>query len=247
MKPLPLRLRTTSFFLLLALATLASGCVYIRLLQFKNQLADFEKHFSADSTDGIRINCKDPLLLGEDLRWLGAEPESILHRPLGDLWTIRWTKELPRGSVETGVYDIEVQAELAEKKLKSIHIPERYFAFVSKDLFLSALRSAGHAKIDRLSRQAVMDTSALGPDNSPPPIDLGSIEKMLGLPTERTDEQGSIRYRYVFRPRTPAGSGKPIEVIFLFNPKSGNLRRLVGKLPKGTLNFDFADSSELKK
>ena len=191
--------------------------------------------------------CKDPILLGDDLRWLGAEPETIRRGGSAEHWCVRWVKELPRGATESGIYDIELDADLFERKLRSVHIPERYFAFVPKELFLNALRSAGHAKIDRQSRKAVMDTTGDGADPTPPPIDLDSIEKMLGLPTERIVDPTVIRFRYVFRPQTPSGLGRPIEVTFHFGAKSGVLRRLVGKLPKGTLDFEFPDSTALKQ
>lgn len=246
MKPTPPRVRIVFSLLLLTFASLASGCVYLRLLQFKNQLADFEKHFSTDLTEGFRVNFKDPVLLGDDLRWLGAEPETIRRTPPAEQWTIRWVKELPPGIKESGVYDIELQADLRERKLQSLYIPERYFAFVSKDLFLNALRSAGHAKIDRQSRQATLDTSA-ETDTAPPPVNLSSIENMLGVPTTRTDDGIISSYRYVFRSKALSGAGKSIDVTFLFDLKSGNLRRLVGKLPRGTLNFEFADPAASKK
>lgn len=246
MKPTLPRVRTPFLLLLLVAASLTSGCVYLRLLQFKNQLADFEKHFSTDLSDGFRVNFKDPVLLGEDLRWLGAEPETIRRTPPAEQWTIRWEKEVPPGTQESGVYDVEIQADLRERRLRSLYIPERYFAFVSKDLFLNALRSAGHAKIDRQNRQAVLDTST-ETDTTPPPVNLSSIEKMLGVPTQLTRDATTTSYRYVFRPKVPSGGGKAIEVTFLFDLNSGNLHRLVGKLPRGTLNFEFADPAVPKK
>lgn len=246
MKPPTFWLRNSFLLLLLIAATFASGCVYLRLLQFKNQLADFEKHFAADLSDGFRINCKDPVLMGEDLRWLGAEPETIKKVPGGESWTVRWVKELPRGVTENGIYDVELHADLVERRLQSVYIPERYFAFVPKTLFLDALRSAGHAKIDRQSHQAVMKTSDDTADASSP-VELNSVQKMLGVPTELIADSSLSRYRYVFRPQCPTGTGKSVEVTFIFNTKSGNLVRLIGKLPKGTLDFEFPEPAVTKK
>lgn len=246
MKPRAPRLPTLFFILLLGAATLTSGCVYLRLLQLKNQLADFDKNFSADTTAGLRINFKAPVLFGDDLRWLGAEPETVRKTEETEAWIIRWVKELPPTVKEEGVYDVIVEADLHERRVHSVLIPERYFAYVPKDLFVGALRSAGHAKIDRQSRQAVMDT---GNELTArfQPADISSIEKMLGVPTQRTAEADLVRYRYIFRPQTQGPPGKPVEVTFVFDSKTGLLRRLVGKLPKGTLSFDFAKPTAEKK
>lgn len=239
--------RTTCFLLLFAFATFASGCVYLRLLQFKNQLADFEKNFSADLSRGFQVICKNPLLLGDDLRWLGAEPETVLRAGRVEHWRIRWVKDVPPEVSEDGAFDIELRADFLNKELESIQIPERYFAFVPKQLFLNTLRSAGRAKIDRQGRQATMDTAGEGSEKAPPPLDLTGIEKMLGIPTQRTTEPAGIRYNYIFRPQTPSGPGKPIEVTFLFGGKKQNLRRIVSKLPKGTLTFEFLPPVEKKE
>lgn len=31
------------------------GCVYLRLLQIKNQLAEFDRYFDADTRDGLKL------------------------------------------------------------------------------------------------------------------------------------------------------------------------------------------------
>lgn len=245
MKPRPPRLQSLFILCLLAVSCLTSGCVYLRLLQLKNQLADFEKNFAYSSADGLRLIFKSPVLLGDDLRWLGAEPESIHKTDNNESWQIRWAKELPPGTKEEGVYDVVVNAEMTDHRLRSVQIPERYFAYVSKSLFVSALRSAGHAHIDRQSRQAVMNTPPDEP-GAVGPVDRPSIQKMLGLPTQLINEPQACRYRYVFRPQTSGAPGKPVEVTFVFDPTSGMLRKLIGKLPKGTLSFDFSGTESAK-
>lgn len=222
---------------LLAIALFSSGCVYLRLLQLKNQLAEFEKHFTIDTASGVQVTCRHPVLYDDDLRWLGIEPQSITRKADGEHWHVRWVKDPPEGVTESAVYDVELEAELRDRRLKSARIPERYFEFVSKDLFVSMLRSTGSARIEREKRRAEVRTggSASAPANRPK---LAAIESMLGLPTERTVADGVVRCLYRYRPLTTRGGrGKPIEVTFVFDQTNGDLRRLIGKLPKGTLNF----------
>ena len=59
------------------LGRLLAGCVYLRLLAFKRQLADFDRHFPLRTDDGLRLGCLTPVLLPEDFRWLGLTPETV--------------------------------------------------------------------------------------------------------------------------------------------------------------------------
>lgn len=221
---------------LVAAALLLSGCVYLRLLTLKNQLGSFEKNFAIESTDGILLICKDPVLLGDDLRWLGVEPKSIKKAADAETWHARWVKEPPAGVKEAVEYDVELFARLADRRVQSVQIPERYFEFFSKQLFLNLLRSTGAAQIDRDSRKAEVKTAET-PETKATRPQFADIRKMLGAATEQTEENGQIRCMYRYRPDSPNGKGKPIEVTFGFDAASGELRRLTGKLPKGTVSF----------
>jgi hypothetical protein len=178
-----------------AFAFLLGGCVYVRLLQLKNQLAEADKHFQMDATNGVRIDCLHPILLGDDVRWLGIEPETIGGTPEAEIWRVRWIKETPPDVTETTIYDVELAAAFTKKKLSQVYIPEKYFAFFPKDLFVNLLRSTGTAKIDRTSRQA--DVNA-GTDPEKPAIPMpkiSEIEGMLGVPTEKKVGKSEITDR----------------------------------------------------
>jgi hypothetical protein len=69
--------RRAAAFGLAALGLLLGGCVYLRLLAFKRQLADFDRHFTLQTDDGLRLGCLTPVLLPEDFRWLGLTPETV--------------------------------------------------------------------------------------------------------------------------------------------------------------------------
>ncbi|HEU5078409.1 MAG TPA: hypothetical protein VFT72_04315 [Opitutaceae bacterium] len=229
--------------LLIAVALLAGGCVYLRLLELRNQLADFDKNFAVNTADGIHLIFRHPMLLGDDLRWLGAEPQEIQQR--GDdeeSWHVRWVKQTKPGVEESSEHDVELFAELRDHELQSLRIPERYFEFFPKSLFVDLLRSTGKAHINKESRQAEVSTAdEVSTNNQPIAVpELDSIEKLLGEPTDKTTgPSGLVRYRYRYQAQIPSGKGKFIEATFFFDPASGQLRRLIGKLPKGTMSFNF--------
>jgi hypothetical protein len=225
---------------LLSLAALfAGGCVYLRLLQLKGQLADFDKHFALKTEKGLEIHCLDPVLLGEDLRWLGAEPEKIQKSSNVETWHIRWVKDAPPGAVEAQIHDVDLYADLRDHQVVGLRIPEHYFEVFPKNLLINLLRSTGKAHIDKQTHQAQIDTTAAEAAAGITTPDLPSVEQLLGRPTEIRSDPNSLRYKYRYRAQTPNGPGKVIEVVFVFDTKSKLLRHLVGKLPKGTLNFDF--------
>lgn|GEM_PF-867649 len=226
-------------FLLAALVLCLGGCVYFRLLQLKNQLGNFDENFAAVTTDGVTIVCLHPLLLSDDLRFLGIDPKTIKTNGQTTRWHVRWLKDEPPQAEAEALHDVELFMDLKDDKLQSLHIPERYFEFFPKDLFVDLLRSTGQASIDKLSHRAevhagqeMQETMAVLPA-------LSSVEKLLGLPTEKKRDGELIRYRYRYRTETPTGRGKAIEMIFSFDQKTGNLRKLVGKLPKGTMSYEF--------
>ena len=240
LRPQPAPLRRLIALLLIACVATFSGCVYLRLLDLKKQFSRFDEHFKTDITDGLRIDCLEPLLQVGDARWLGIFPETITTEGDTEDWRVRWVKEPPPGAPETAVYDVELSARFVDGRLSRVGIPERYFAFCSKELFVNLLRSTGEARIDRGSRSAEVDNKrpATGPEPVLPTI--ASIDGMLGRPTEFTKKDGLTLYRYRYKPMTPEKKARSLEVSFVFNDGTGVLQTLTAKLPTGTIHFRVA-------
>lgn len=223
---------------LLGLALVFSGCVYLRLLELKKQFARFETFFKTDTTDGVRIECLKPLLLASDVRWLGIFPESITAGPEEtENWKVRWVKEAPPGPPEATVHDVELHARFTGGRLSHVSIPERYFEFFPKELFVNLLRSTGGARIDRSARSAEVENTA--PPDAPeiPYPTRESIDGMLGRPTEQSSAEGLDVFRYRYHTVTTEKDAEPIEVTFSFGSTDGRLRTLRAKLPTGTINY----------
>jgi hypothetical protein len=91
---------------LAAAALLVSGCVYLRLLQLKRQLADFDANFTVQTAAGLRLNCLHPVVLADDLRFLGFFPASVRKLGTAEQWTIRWLKQPPPGAPQKPKYEI---------------------------------------------------------------------------------------------------------------------------------------------
>lgn len=218
---------------LLALGLLLGGCVYLRLLEVKHQFAAFDRNFAVQTADGVRITCLHPVLLSDDVRWIGLVPEKTKSTGRAQLWQVRWVKQLPPGVHDTGEFDIQIELTFVEDKLTRVAIPERYFALMPKAFLLDLLRSLGGAAVDRNQRSIEATLAGARPD-------LPKIEKLLGRPTARNTRgaQTLMRYRYV-----PVGPGASQAAVFdmslYFNTASGALLRWQGRTPVGNIGFNF--------
>ncbi|HVU34520.1 MAG TPA: hypothetical protein VHE61_13885 [Opitutaceae bacterium] len=213
---------------------LLAGCVYLRLIQLKHQLADFDHNFTVDTSDGVRITCQHPLLLTGDVRWLGVTPEKIRRIGHAEEWEVRWVKQLPPSVHEAGAYDIVVRFVFADDKLTRVSIPQRYFALMPKKFLLDLLRSLGGARVNKENRSVEAQLAGARPD-------LPGIEKLLGRPTAESSKPGQTirRYRYV-----PAGSRRlaraaVFDLNVTFDDATGKMLRWEGKTPVGNIGFNF--------
>lgn len=230
--------------LLVALALVFSGCVYLRLLDLKKQFARFDENFVLLPGDDFELRFLKPILTASDVRWLGAEPKTIRPWKEGEEWSIRWVKTSPPDVKEEFVYDMEFIARIADDHLVEAAIPKRYFAYFPKELFINLLRSTGAAKVNKTDRQAESQTET--PPETPLP-NLKSIGGMLGEPTQKsTNKSGQLVYLYLYRLDLPEPDSKPVEMTFLFDPASGDLRKLTAKLAHGTLKYDFTKPAPRK-
>lgn len=235
------KLRFVPLLLIGAACLLLTGCVYLRLLELKKQFSHFSENFTVPDSEDLTIHCLHPLLKPDDLRWIGAEPKTITPRENGEDWLIRWVKEPTPGVTEEHVYDMEITASFADGRVFETRIPKRYLAYVSKDLLLSMLRSTGSAKVNKEARNTEATTEAPSATAMP---NLNSIHGMMGEPTRKQKTQKQIQYFYRYRLDVEKSQTKPIEIVFMFDSVSGELRKFTANLPHGTLKYDFRPAKQ---
>jgi hypothetical protein len=227
---------------LCAMAVLLSGCVYLRLLQLKRQLADFDRNFALETTDGLRLRCLNPVLLSGDIRWLGFAPATVRKIGQAEQWHVRWVKQLPTGATEQGEYEIAFDLTFADNRLTTLSIPETYFALLPKDVFVASLKSLAGAKVDQKQR-TVESNVPLAQLLAPSLPNRGGITELLGQPTWITRENDLPTWRYRFLSSAPNGAGGEFDIRLSFDPTSGLLRKLHGRTPVGNLKMDFSPAS----
>ncbi len=225
--------------LLATCCLLLSGCVYLRLLEFKQQLADFDKFFTLKTDDGLRLACLTPVLLDEDFRWLGLTPATVKTLGQSERWRIRWVKQLPPGAKESDAHDIEMELIFTDGKFTRLFLPERYFAFVPKPFFTGLLRSLGKAGVDKSRRLAEVNFTPEERALLTTRVVATSLAMLLGTPSEKTVMTTHTTLRYRYTPIPPESKNGVIDMTFTFETATGQLQRLNGRSPVGQIAFNF--------
>lgn len=226
-------------FGLACLALLLSGCVYLRLLELKKQLGDFDRFFVLQTSDGVGIVCQDPVLTPSDVRWIGLRPEQTKRLGQAEQWQVRWVKQLPLGIAEPGQFDIIVDLGFANNRLNRITIPERYFAVMPKEFLVGVIKSLGRGRIDKSEKKIEASVSAAEVAAARPK--LPSIDKLLGRPSEERVEGDNTVLRYRYIPATKESKAGVFDMHLTFQTVTGELLRWQGRTPIGNISFNFAN------
>ena len=220
-------------------ALLLGGCIYLRLLVLKHQLADFDRNFALTTQEGLRFTCLNPVLLSADLRWLGIVPEKTSRQGQNEQWHIHWVKEISSDTTapEPAAHDLELEVDFTENKFTGFFVAERYFAFIPKPFFVGVLRGLGNARIDRENRSVNAVIASSNPHAGRRPT-LAALVALLGQPTERHQEGMVTRLRYRYLPPTPGTNNGDFDLLFTFDT-AGELQRLEGRSPVGKIALSF--------
>ncbi len=228
------------------LSLLLGGCVYLRLLEVKQQLGKFDQFFGLQTQDGLALICHTPVLRTADVRWIGLSPETTRKLGQAEHWQVRWVKQLPDGVTEKVAFDIVLELGFAADKLTRVAIPERYFAVMPKPFLIGVIKSVGKGRIDKSSKR--IDSTVSAAEISAARPKLPAIDKLLGVPSEEREEGANtvVRYRYV--PATKESRAGVFDMHLTFDTKSGELLKWQGFTPVGRIGFDFsADRNSGKK
>ena len=241
-RPRPWR---TPVLLAIALAGLMlGGCLYLRLLELKHQLASFDRYFETDLHDGIKITCKEPVLLDADLAFFKLVPESCAKIGVAARWHFRWVKINDVSGENPRNFEITADFIFVDHRLTRVILPERLFAFIPKQFFLTMVRAFGHAQVDKLKQTAAASAREdLGPRTAQ--MTQPDLKKLLGAPEETSSGRSGLLWHYRYRAASPDQNSGLIDVIFTLNPATRKVGRIQGRLFNATLDVEFPDSTPL--
>ena len=186
--------------MLVGLTALLTGCIWTRLLAFKNQLAQFDRYVEVEDRDGLTLHFKKPVLYSQDVLFM-MELEPTRRTTNGTAQSWFWTfRKIPSPTnAEPGDFDLTFSTTFTNRLLTGVTLSERFLASIPKPLLLGSLRSLGHADIDQKRRSATMrwvDHGAV--TNDWQSLNRGAVTQLLGAPYSVTtsNEISTCLYRY---------------------------------------------------
>lgn len=234
--------------MLVAMLTV-SGCVYLRLLEFKGQLGYFEENFEIDVTNGLSITFLDPVILEQDMWKIGLPPTLQDEDPGGVTWILVFDKLAGEDEPESFGREIRIDLRFVDDRLAGFAVGEELFAFIPKQAVLKTLSSLGELEISLTRRKARL-TVDRGPDQDFPLPNRAEIVGTLGpASSEESDEDARIlTYSYRLRPASPLSDrynpkkhGLPYNFLIEFDSKD-LISGITAEFPfMGSLTIDYEE------
>ena len=108
------------YVLLAALLLSLNGCVYLRLLELKNQFAEFDKYFRVEAGEHFVVRFLHPVLYLDDFSELAKiEPTRVENLPVGRRSVQVYRKLDRNGAPQPGV-DIVFTLDFNKEDRKSV-------------------------------------------------------------------------------------------------------------------------------
>lgn len=231
--------------LLLTVALALTGCVYLRLLEVKNQLQDFDHNFRVEIKDQWYVQFLHPVMLSGDFTYLTElEPTRIERMTDGERWIVDFHKldRSDRIAVPRKTLTFTMQFNQEDKLSRFGFSP--LFLSIAPPAFLEAsIRSMGKGSVDTGHRQLRVDPQDLPKIKAQLPT-RQSIIATFGPPLLETSEgqEQHAFYRFIADTRPVhgnSGANRLAEVRVSFDSATGELTRMMGKFVGLKLRINY--------
>lgn len=186
---------------LACVSLLLSGCVYLRLWETKQQIADFDHNFRVETGEHFVVHFLHPTLLSDDFTYLsGIEPTTRQPLKTGKRNNYAFHKVDANGNVipnPAGNLTFELTFD-NQDRLVSWDFSPVFLAMAPAAFLEASIRSLGNAAIDQVKHRVSADPASLDKIVAKLPP-RSSIIAALGDPLEITDRPDSLLYAYRFR------------------------------------------------
>jgi hypothetical protein len=238
--------------LLLLLIFALSGCVWLRMLEMKSQLANFDENFRTQTTDHFVLQFLHPVLYSDDYITLAKVHPSIKATvETGTRWKQVFHKLDARERVKSGATDVIFTFDFnKEDKLTGWDFSPTFLAMVPPQFLEASLRSLGKGKVDEARKQLRVRPEDLPKLSSRPPT-IKDIQASLGDPAEQGEEDGLKLYVYRFRTDTMFIQPEYQErrnayAKLYFDPKTDELQKVMARFLGLKFAVDFRNLVQLQ-
>lgn len=243
--PFSLKYYPLRFFLLLLLIASLSGCVYTRLLAFKNQFAEFDTSFRVETSDHFILHMNDPVLERGDLTYLSKlEPTRVNAIAEGERTTYVMQQLDGDGHIKPSGVEIIFDMDFNQQGLMNKWSFSPIFLAIAPAEFLElSLRSLGTAEIFKTKRQVKADLSQVEKLQAPLPTRQAIVDT-LGEPLSIRERKDSQRYLYHFKlDSTSTGQkleARKLTVVKLdFDKKTDEMVKMSGRFAGMKISIDY--------
>jgi len=232
--------------LLLLIAIGLSGCVWLRLLEIKHQLVDFDEHVRVEIADKhFILHLLKPVLLSEDFVYLSKlRPSRTESLPQGGY---RWFLDFridPAATQEQKSRIVSFAMTWTPKHKLAAFDFSPLFVDMAPPAFLEAsIRSLGVGKVDQDKKQLKVDPEDLPKLRARLPK-TADITQVMGPPMEQTSVDGLKLLVYRFKadalPVDQEYEDRRLaEAKLFFDPARDELVRLKGRFAGLKLSIDY--------
>lgn len=217
----------------------------MRLLAFKNQLADFDRYVRVDDYQGLSFHFLKPVVRSQDVReLLEVDPTASVTNQHQLTWYWSFEKQSPPGHVESNNFDITFATSFTNNHLCRLTVPDHLLAIMPKPLVEGVFRSLGKAKISKLNRAL----DAQWRQKSGAEIKMLSrseLRQLLGAPFRTSHSELGDHDLYLYKPKSPSlnpSKTKPAVVECTFSRNSGRLTLVKGSYIGYKFNVSFVQN-----
>lgn len=238
----------TFLILVVVLSTITlsiSGCVYLRLLEFRGQLANFDEYFSVDTKDDLALVFKKPVLYRNDFDYLSKlQPSEIEHLPQGKRSFYRFKKVGIQGRIIKPSVELLLTLKFNQDELLTHWtFSPMFLAMVPAEFLEASLRSLGSSTVNRFKRQVRADLGAIPKIHAQVPIQ-SDIVSVLGAPLKIIQRKDVERILYRFKLETEMVEQGYEERQFTrvkldFDSKTHKLLKMSGRFAGMKLSIDY--------
>lgn len=252
-------LRCATGLLLLAIGVL-SGCVWMRLLDLKGQLADFDRYIEVPPGAGLELRFRQPVLLEEDVDYLLKAKPTAEAENAGIKVRVYVFHHVPVKQVAdppTAITTLLLSVGIRDGKVIFVTLPEPVFQVIPRDLALRGMRAIGRAEVDRDNRSAAAAIQ-LADLRSPLPT-RDALIALFGHPNQRSFIAGTeavnkafagqerLLWRFQLRGETLRSDGKPViaAIAFTYKPNQDRPTRFQANISGMWLYLDLPPEAPL--
>lgn len=227
--------RLTHLLLVLLLLASLGGCVWLRLLELKNQLADFDENFATETSDHYTLIFKNPVLLNGDFVELAKiQPTARFGMPTGGSRWIQAFRMLDAKGRQKPGKDFFFTLDFdQDDRLTRWDFSPLFMAMVPAQFFEASIRSLAKSTVDEANHRLKLDRKDWATVTVKRPT-VKDITAVLGEPLEKATEDGKKVYSYRFLVDTPHiepgyEDRRITDVKLLFDPKTDELTDMGGR------------------